>query len=153
MRSLFIVLCKFLGVFAIFEGLIGISANCGFMLFGGKISFFQFLPISLMPIILGLFLIIKTEMVASWVKIGKEEENIKLDISFLRTGIILIGLYSLINGMPLLVYHFYFSNYNQASSSSQVVRYLIEVLLSLVLIFMSKQISNLILKTSENKKQ
>ena len=153
MRNLFIVLCKFLGVFAIFEGLIGISAHYGFLIFGGQISFFQFLPISIMPIILGLFLIIKTEIVASWVKIRTEEENIKLDISFLPAGIILIGLYSLINGLPLLVYYLCFSDYNQASSKSQVIRYLMEVLLSLILIFMSKQIANYILKTAEDKKQ
>jgi hypothetical protein len=93
MRNLFIVLCKFLGVFAIFEGLIGIFAHFGFLLSGGKLSFFQLLPISLTPIFFGLFLVIKTEMVASWVKIRPEEENIKLDINFLRVGIILIGLY------------------------------------------------------------
>jgi hypothetical protein len=106
-----------------------------------------------MPIILGLFLIIKTEIVASWVKIRTEEENIKLDISLLPAGIILIGLYSLINGLPILVYYLCLSDYNQASSKSQVIRYLIEVLLSLILIFMSKQIANYILKTSEDKKQ
>lgn len=151
MRNLFIVLCKFLGVFAIFEGLIGISTHCGFLGFGGKLFFFQLLLMSLVPIIIGLFLIIKTEMVASWVKIRPEEESIKLDINFLRVGIILIGLYSLTNGLPNLIYHICFSDYNTASSSSQGIRYLIEVLLSLVLIFMSRQITNYILKTAEKK--
>jgi hypothetical protein len=113
MRTLFIPLAQLLGIFLVFRPLCYIAYILYWLLSRAAVgkepvlesAFILALPMHIVGLLLGLLLIFKTEKIAAVLKIPCDTtSSIMIDSdSVLRVGLVLIGVYTVVQAAPTLI--------------------------------------------------
>ncbi len=112
MRTLFIPLAKLLGIFLVFQPLCYIAYMLYWVLSRAAVgqesvqsTLVLSFPMYIVGLVLGLILIFKTEKIAAFLKIPPDSAGsivINSD-SVLRVGLMLIGVYTVVQAVPTLI--------------------------------------------------